>query len=52
MEFEIAFNSLDNEWWFDLGISIQKTNFHHKYNYVCTISLGFISLYFRFIKKI
>jgi hypothetical protein len=48
MNIELTLNTLDNkEWWFDLGISCQKTNYHHQKKYVFTISLVFFSVYVR-----
>lgn len=46
--FEVSKNEIENEWWFDLGISFQKTNFHHEFKSVLTISIILISIYVRF----
>ena len=48
MNIELTLNTLDNkEWWFDLGISCQKTDYHPQKKYVFTISLVFFSVYVR-----
>jgi hypothetical protein len=47
MKLEITYNTLDDElWWFDLGISAQKT-FYEKTNYVIAIGLIFFTIYIR-----
>jgi hypothetical protein len=47
MKIEFNRNKLDNDWWFSLGISYQKTEFHSEFNKVCTIDLGFWTMYIR-----
>jgi hypothetical protein len=34
-------------WWFDLGISFQKTEFHPSKKWVFTLALGLVTLYVR-----
>jgi len=46
MKVEIAWNKIDKEWWFDIGISYQTTSYY-KSKRVITIALLFFSLYFR-----
>jgi hypothetical protein len=47
MKVEIVLNTLDHkEWWFDLGISYQKTN-GSRTKQVFTIALLFFSVYVR-----
>jgi len=44
---EFSLNTLDDkEWWFDLGISYSKANYHEK-KHVFTIALVFFTFYFR-----
>lgn len=51
MKIEISWNTLDDkEWWFDLGISYQNSNYY-KYKKVFTIGLGIATIYIRFIKR-
>lgn len=38
---------LKGDWWFNLGIGCQKTEFHHEYNWVFDIAFGFCTLYIR-----
>jgi len=47
MKLEIIWNCLEGDWWFDLGISCQKTNYHHNKKMVFTIALGIMSIYIR-----
>jgi len=47
MKIEVELNELEGSWWFDLGISYQKTEFHHKYKRVFTIGLGLAAVYIR-----
>ena len=52
MRIECMLNNLDEDWmngdwWFDLGISYQKTEYHHQYRKVFTIALVFFSIYIR-----
>ena len=48
MKAEFTFHTFgDGTWWFDLGVSCQKTEYHHKYNMVFTIALGVCSIYIR-----
>ena len=48
MKMEVTLNTLDNKnWWFDLGISYQTTEFHPEKNHVFTIALVFFSIYVR-----
>ena len=52
MNIEVSLNTLgDNDWWFDLGISIDKTEYHPTHRYVLTLGLAFFSIYFRFIRR-
>jgi len=47
MKIEISLNKLENTWWFDLGIGVQKTEYHNDKNYVILIALAFFSVYIR-----
>jgi len=47
MKIECSLNVLEKEWWFDLGLSIQKTKHHADYNFVTTLSFVFFSVYIR-----
>lgn len=52
MNIEVSLNTLaDNDWWFDLGISLQHTTFHPCYRYVLTLGFAFFSIYVRFVKR-
>lgn len=44
---EIEWNRLEREWWFELGISLQKTSYHEK-NFVLAISFIIFTIYIRF----
>jgi len=47
MNIEVTLNTLDKkEWWFDLGVSYGRTNYHQK-KHVVTIALVFFSVYVR-----
>jgi hypothetical protein len=50
MRIEIAWNKLDEDWWFHLGISYEHTHYN-KYNRVASIALGIATIYIRFNKK-
>ena len=51
MKIEIALNTLDNkDWWFDLGISIQKTPYHENKR-VCAVGFIFFTIYLRWGKN-
>jgi len=39
------------DWWFDLGISYNKTYYHHTYRRVVTIAVAFFSIYIRWKNK-
>lgn len=47
MKIEAVLNKLDSDWWFDLGISLQKTEFHPGSKYVFAIALGIATVYIR-----
>ena len=47
MSIEYGLNCLEGDWWFDLGISYQKTPYHHEHRKVITVSLVFFSVYIR-----
>jgi hypothetical protein len=47
MKIEFLLNRLEGDWWFDLGISCQKTDFHPNKKMVFTIALGFATVYIR-----
>lgn len=47
MKIEFELNRLEGDWWFNLGIGCQKTEFHHEYNWVFDIAFGFCTLYIR-----
>ena len=48
---DFNFNTFgDGEWWFDLGIGYQNTNYY-EYRKVFTIGLGIATIYFRWSKK-
>jgi hypothetical protein len=50
MIIEFHWNTLDdNEWWFDLGIGYQNTDYY-EYRKVFTIGLGIATIYFRWKK--
>lgn len=50
MKIECNWNTLDDkEWWFDLGIAYQNTDYEYKK--VLSIGLGFATVYIRFIKR-
>ena len=52
MKIEIALNTLDNKnWWFDLGISLQKTPYHHENKRVCAFEFIFFTIYLRWGKN-
>lgn len=48
MKIEILFNELCKEWWFDFGVSFQRTKQHPTKDYVFTLSIIFFSIYIRF----
>ena len=51
MKLEVALNTLDNkEWWYDLGISIQKTPYHENKR-VCAVEFIFFTIYLRWGKN-
>ena len=52
MSIECMLNNLGGDWWFDLGISYQRTDGHHKYRQVFTIAIVFFSIYIRWKNKI
>lgn len=48
MNIEFSLNTFDNEeWWFDLGISCQKTEYYHNKKMVFAIGLGIATIYIR-----
>lgn len=47
MKIEIYKNKLDGDWWFDLGISCQKTDYNPRYKMVFIIALAFFSISIR-----
>lgn len=47
MKVEIEWNEIENNWWFDLGLSYQKTQYHRQYENVVTVGLGIFSIYVR-----
>ena len=47
MNIECMLNCLESDWWFDLGVSYQKTPYHHTHKKVMTLSLVFFSVYIR-----
>ena len=50
MKVEFSKNNWDNDYWFDLGVSLDTTKYN-EYKYVFTIGLGFWTLYIRFKRK-
>ena len=48
MKVELSLNELDNNWWFELGISYGNTAF--EYNKVLSIAFVFFTVYIRFDK--
>ena len=48
MKVEIRLNELENDWWFELGVCFQKTEFHPTTRYVFTIGIMFFNIYIRF----
>lgn len=52
MSIEISLNTIDNNFfWYELGISFQKVEYHPTHRYVLTLALVFFSIYFRFVKR-
>ena len=51
MSIECMLNNLEGDWWFDIGFSYQKTDYHHKYRRVITIAMVFFSIYIRWKNK-
>lgn len=49
MKIEIWWNKLD-DWFFDLGISYQRTLYHPTHRHVFCIALGIVSINFRWKK--
>ncbi len=47
MIIEFMLNRLEGDWWFELGISIEKTEYHPNKKMVLTIALAFASVYVR-----
>lgn len=47
MIIEFNLNRLEGDWWFELGISIEKTEYHPSKKMVLTIALAFASVYVR-----
>jgi hypothetical protein len=47
MKIEIIWNELEGDWWFDLGISYQKTPYHPEYKRVIAFSFIIFSIYIR-----
>jgi hypothetical protein len=47
MKTEFVWNNFDGEWWFDIGISYQKTPFHPEKRRVLTFAIGIATIYFR-----
>ncbi len=49
MKIECNWNRIeyDDEWWFDIGVCYQKTQYHYKYIRVLTLSFIIFSLYIR-----
>lgn len=46
MKIEFMLNKIEGDWWFDLGISCQKTSYHEK-GWVFSIALGIATIYIR-----
>jgi len=46
----ISLNELCGEWWFNLGVSYDKTKYTPPYKRVITIGIIFFSIYIRFSK--
>jgi len=51
MSIECMLHKLEGDWWFDLGISYQKTYYHHTHRRVVTIAIAFFSIYIRWKNK-
>jgi hypothetical protein len=47
MKLEIAWNCLEGDWWFDLGINCQRTEYHPNKKMVFAIALGIATIYLR-----
>jgi hypothetical protein len=48
MKTEFSWNTLDDvEWWFDIGISYQKTHYHPEKRRVLAFAIGIATIYFR-----
>ena len=51
MKIEFITNKLDDDWWFDIGISVMPTHKGSGGDYLISFSFGFWSIYFRFKKR-
>jgi hypothetical protein len=51
MSIEGMIHKIEGDWWFDLGISYNKTYYHHTYRRVVTIAVAFFSIYIRWKNK-
>lgn len=47
MVVEFIVNTLEDDWWFELGIVVQRTPFHDEKDWLMSIGFGFVSIYFR-----
>lgn len=51
MKIEFIKNKLDNDWWFDFGITAMPTHKSSGGDYLLSFDLGFWGIYFRFKKQ-
>jgi hypothetical protein len=47
MTIEITWNTLGDDWWFELGIGCQRTEYHYNKKMVFVIALGIATIYIR-----
>lgn len=47
MKFEFGLNKCEGDWWFDLGISYQHTQYYPGMKRVFAIALGLATIYIR-----
>jgi hypothetical protein len=44
---ETSVNRLDDDWWFELGITWQRTPYHREFGRLFSLGLGLFTIYFR-----
>jgi hypothetical protein len=47
MKLELMANNLDGDWWFYIGIGVQRTDLNPTYKWVFDIGFGLFTLYIR-----